>query len=271
MVTLSEYLKELRSKGRACFTKSEALKEIGISNANLNARIQRAKKKGELISPARNFYVIVTPENFTQGAPHPADLVIMLMKHLKIDYYACLLSAAQQYGAAHQKPMIFQVMVSEKMKKLRFGSVGINFLYKKSLRGLPIQEIAKKEGYLRVSSPELTAMDLILYTNKAAGLGNVATVLYELIDSINGDKLIELAKLTNAKGWVQRLGYILEQLDSDDERSAKHKARVVNKLAKYLKDIKISYLRLTPELPVKGHSRHSKWKIIENTSVESDL
>ena len=67
MVTLSEYIKELRSKGRACFTKSEALKEIGISNANLNARIQRAKRKGELISPARNFYVIVTPKFYARS------------------------------------------------------------------------------------------------------------------------------------------------------------------------------------------------------------
>ncbi|MCE2928080.1 MAG: type IV toxin-antitoxin system AbiEi family antitoxin [Candidatus Caenarcaniphilales bacterium] len=271
MTTLDDYMKKLRSEGKACFTKEEALKDLGISNVNLNARIQRAKNKGALISPSRNFYVIVVPEDLSQGAPHPADLTIMLMRHLKINYYCCLLSAAQQYGAAHQRPMIFQVMVSKRMKKLRFGSVGINFIYKKSLEGLPTLEIAKREGYLKVSSPELTAMDLILYTCKSAGLGNVATVLYELIDSISGDKLIELAKHTSGKGWVQRLGYILEQLDSDDEKKAKHKARVIAKLAKYLDEQDISYLRLTSEIGVKGCSRNSKWKIIENTTIESDL
>lgn len=271
MLTLDEYIKKIRSEGRSCFSKKEALDELGIPNANLNVRIQRLKKKGELISPARNFYVVVTPENLTQGAPNAADLVIMLMRHLKIDYYAALLSAAQQYGAAHQRPMIFQVMVSKQLQALRFGAIGINFIYKKSLKDLPVREIAKREGYLKVSSPELTAMDLILYTRKSAGLGNVATVLYELIDSIDGDKLVALAKQTDGKGWVQRLGYILEQLDSDDDKSAKHKSRVIDKLAKYLAKQEFTYIKLTPELPSKDCNRDNKWKIIENTTVESDL
>lgn len=93
-------------------------------------------------------------------------------------------------------------------------------------------------------------------------MGNVATVLYELIDSINGDKLVELAKQTNGKGWVQRLGYILEQLDSNDEKNAKHKSGVTVKLAKYLEGQKLSYIRLTPKLPVKGSKRNSQWKIL---------
>lgn len=271
MPTLASYIKNIRTQGKRSFTIDEAIAELEISKQQFADRVYYLKKTGEIISPAKGFYIIVAPEEIPQGAPNPADLVIMLMKHLKLDYYACLLSAAQQYGAAHQRPMIFQVMVSERMKKLRFGAVGINFIYKKSLEDLPTQNVAKNAGYLKVSSPELTAMDLILYTKKSAGMGNVATVLYELIDSINGDKLVELAKQTNGKGWVQRLGYILEQLDSDDEKNAKHKSGVTAKLAKYLEGQKLSFLRLTPELPVKGSRQNSKWKIIENTTVESDL
>lgn len=271
MVTLGEYIKNIRAKGRRSFTGAEAMAELGITRQQFNDRIYYLKKSGEVISPAKSFYVIVAPEEIPQGAPNPADLVIMLMKHLQLDYYTCLLSAAQQYGAAHQRPMIFQVMVNKQIKPLRFGSVGINFIYKKSLDALPTQNFAKQAGYLKVSSPELTAMDLILYTRKSAGLGNVSTVLYELIDSIDGDKLIELANQTNGKGWVQRLGYILEQLDSDDEKSAKHKTRVVSKLEKYLSKQELTYLKLTPELSSKGSNRNSKWKIIENTTVESDL
>lgn len=271
MTTLGEYIKDIRMKGKRSFTGAEAMAELGITRQQFNDRIYYLKKSGDIISPAKSFYIIVAPEEIPQGAPNPADLVIMLMKHLKLDYYTCLLSAAQQYGAAHQRPMIFQVMVNKQLQPLRFGAVGINFLYKKSLEDLPIQEFAKKAGYLKVSSPELTAMDLFLYTNKAAGLGNVATVLYELIDSIDGDKLTELARKTNGKGWVQRLGYILEQLDSDDDKSAKHKARVISKLEKYLAKQELTYLKLTPELASKGCKRNSKWKIIENTTVESDL
>lgn len=271
MATLGSYIKNIRTKGRKSFTAKEAIKELGVTQQQFNDRIHYLKKSGEIISPSRGFYIIVAPEEIPQGAPNAADLTIMLMKHLKQDYYACLLSAAQQYGAAHQRPMIFQVMVNKQMKPLRFGAIGINFIYKKSLDALPTQDFTKKVGYLKVSSPELTAMDLVLYTRKSAGLGNVATVLYELIDSIDADNLVALAKQTNGKGWVQRLGYILEQLDSDDDKSAKHKAKVIDKLAKYLAKQELTYLKLTPELPSKGCSRDSKWKIIENTTVESDL
>ncbi len=271
MIELSEYLKILRSQGRSCFTKKEALQELKIANVNLNARIQRLKKKGELISPARNFYVIVAPEDLPQGAPHPADLVIMLMRHLKRDYYACLLTAAQHYGAAHQKPMVFQVMVNKPMRKLKFASVRIHFIYKKSFKDLPAREFIKREGYLKVSSPELTAMDLLLYTRKAAGLSNVVTVLFELIDNINADKLVELAQQVNNKAWVQRLGYLLEQLQLADEKSARHKAKVVARLEKYLSKQKLSYIQLSPGLTTKGSKRNNKWMIIENTTVESDL
>jgi len=271
MILINSYLDQIRAKGRLCFTKAEAMAALGISSVNLNARIYHLKKSGKLISPARNFYVLVEPENWKFGAPNAADLVIMLMGYKGLAYYACLLTAALYYGAAHQRPMAFQVMVSERMEPLVFGGVRVDFIYKKSLASLPVRSFAAKTGYLQVSSPELTAMDLLLYPAKAAGLGNIATVLYELIPAIDPDKLLELAIQTGSKAWVQRLGYILENLDADDYEAAKHKALVILKLEQYISRSKFSYIPLTPEIPTKSCKRNSKWRLIVNTTVESDL
>jgi len=63
---------------------------------------------------------------------------------------------------------------------------------KKSLTGIPKENITVNTGYLKVSSPEVTAMDLLRYTSKSGGLNHIVTVLSELIESIDPDKLLVL-------------------------------------------------------------------------------
>jgi predicted transcriptional regulator of viral defense system len=131
------------------------------------------------------------------------------MDHLGVDYYAALLTAAQYHGAAHQKPVVFQIITNKQLKKeLEFGQVRIDCLYKKSLKDLPTQNITVSTGYLKVSSPELTALDLLMYSNKSGGLNHIATILSELVESIDSEKLIALAKQLGKDVWLQRLGYI---------------------------------------------------------------
>jgi len=85
--------------------------------AALNA-LARLKKKKEIVSPSKGYYLILTPEFRKQGCL-PADYFIDdLMQHWKKDYYVCLLTAALYYGAAHQQPQTFQVMIPDKKNLL---------------------------------------------------------------------------------------------------------------------------------------------------------
>ena len=86
----------------------------------------------------------------------------------KIDYYVSLLSAAECYGAAHQKPQIYQVMVPKRIKPIRCEKIKIDFIYKKNLKGLPINNFEGPTGYYKISSAELTAMDLLSYPNTSS-------------------------------------------------------------------------------------------------------
>lgn len=267
MSTLETYIKDLRAHGRSYFTTQKALSDLGISHAKLNSRIYRLKKKGELISPAKNLFVIVSPEYRSLGCLPPAELIPILMRYWNQEYYAGLLTAALYHGASHQKPQIFQVVVSKQIPLLVQGKVSIEFVTKKSLENLPTQDIEAKTGYLRISSPEVTAMDLLLYTHRVGGLNAIGTVLSELIESIEPKKLIVLAKNLKGKAWVQRLGWILEHIDTiDNDR----KLSLINALQEYLLTQRLFYIPLASELTVAGCARNKKWMIIENTTIESD-
>lgn len=66
-----------------------------------------------------------------------------------------------------------------------------------------------KAGYFNVSSPEITAFDLIKYVKHVGAFHNVAKVLQELSSKINPEKLVEAASFFDMP-TIQRTGYILQ-------------------------------------------------------------
>lgn len=267
MMTLDNYIKELLSKGKGYFTTQEAVEALEITNTALRLRIHRLKNQGEIVSPARNLFVAVAPEYRSLGCIPAAELAIILMKFWKQKYYAGLLTAALYHGASHQKPQIFQIIVDKQIAPIVIGKVALEFVFKKSLDGLQTQPIEAKSGYLQISSPEVTAMDLIVYSHRVGGINAIATVLSELVDVMNPGKLVLLAQTLKGKVWVQRLGWILEQIDTVDNEK---RDTLLTALQGYLGNHRLFYTPVTPELETVGCSRNEKWMIIENTSVESD-
>ncbi|HLB32957.1 MAG TPA: type IV toxin-antitoxin system AbiEi family antitoxin [Chthoniobacterales bacterium] len=269
MMNSLDYLKKTRQNGKRYFTLEQFMLDRKLSqNAALNA-IHRLKTHGDLISPVRGLYVIVPPENQSQGSIPAEDLLPILMNYLKADYYVSLLSAAQYHGAAHQKAGCFQFISNKRIKhRLEFGQIKLELIYKKCLADLPIQDITVRTGYLKIATPELVILDLLTYISKSGGLNHIATILSELIEVVNANKLIQLAEKSKKHAWVQRLGYILEHIDSMDGEKLKN---IVNILDAYLRKKKKAFIPLAPELSKKGCSREKKWMIIENTTIESDL
>jgi len=270
MICFSDYLVSVRSQGRYHFTIQQAVQDLNTSKANIMAAAYRMRKQGALISPARGLYVIVLPEHRQAGCIPAEDLVPLLMQYWNVDcYYAGLLTAALYHGASHQKPQVFQIVLNKRIKRqLQFGQIYIDCIHKHDMTQLPIQDRVVHTGYLKVSSPELTAMDLFLYPRKSGGLNHIATVLSELIEAIDVNKLITLAKQVSEKMWLQRLGYILEQIDPVDEQAQQ---KITNHLHNYLSTQKLAYVPLVPEINIKGVSRCQKWHVIENTTVGADI
>lgn len=265
----AEYLEKLRASGKRYFTTEKLIKDLGISDVAARSGLYRLKKDTKLISPISGLYVIVPPEYKPYGSIPAEKLVPIIMKHLQAEYYVALLSAANYFGAAHQKSARFQVISNKRIKhSLEFGQVAIELIYKDSLTNLPTQDFIVSTGYLKVATPELIAIDLFKYAKRAAGINHIATVLSELIESMDENKLIKLGESTNEICQIQRLGYVIEKIDVIDEDK---KQNIVNKLAEYLQNSDRPFVSLVPSISRKGYPKCKKWKIIENTDFESDL
>jgi len=264
-----EYLEDLMSSGRRYFTSKEIKEELQLSDDAAKSGLYRLKKEGKIISPLKGLYVIVPPEDRPYGSIPAEELVPIIMRHLGATYYVGLLSAAIYFGATHQKPAKFQIISNKRIKHtLKFGQVIIELIYKNSLLNLPTKDFVVSTGYLNVATPELTVLDLFKYSNRAGGISHIATVLSELIENVDADRLIVLAQNIGELNQIQRIGYIVEKIDVMDEAK---KNEMITKLFQYLKKTERSYISLVPNMPKAGVTRCKKWKIIENTDFESDL
>ena len=117
------------------------------------------------------------------------------MQHLRVPYYVALLSASELHGAAHQRPQGFQVMVRVNRRAIVCGLVRVQFIARKDLECTPVIEKNTPRGLLRASSPEATALEVVGYPEHCGGLDNVASVLSELVEAIDPQKIVAAAAL----------------------------------------------------------------------------
>jgi predicted transcriptional regulator of viral defense system len=259
---LEDFINKIRSVGRYSFSLVEIKKQFNISDKAINQNLYRLKTRKQIAQIRKGFYAIITPEYSHQGMI-PAPLFIDdLMKSLNKRYYVGLLSAAALYGAAHQQPMEFFVITEKPaLRKINTRKMKINFYVKK---GWANEDIANKKtdaGNIRLSTPELTALDLLYYT-KSIGINYTVTILKELAAEIKAAELTKTAKRYQQVAAIQRLGYLLDK-EIGDEKSA-------NALSKALIDKTIFPVALSNQKS-KNAAIDEKWKVIKNINIESDL
>jgi len=259
-----DYIHEIRKQGKCAFSIDDAVQALGKSRKAIYSSIEHLVAKQELASPARGFYVIVPPEYQVIGCLPAEFFIPSLMTYWQCDYYACLLTAASYHGASHQAVMVFQVMVNKPRPAITCGRVKVKFIGNKNLAFTPTQKISTRMSMLTASTPEGTAMDLLNYPDQSGGLNHVLTVLAELHENMQVDKLLALIKSSPVLAWQQRLGYMLEMLDAQE---------LANALKENLsKQKRVDYIAFDPDSKVTSMTpRNKTWKIIENTELESDI
>jgi len=261
MASARDYINDLSAAGRHHFTTGEAVAALGGSIVAVRAALRRSSRRGEIAAPYRGFFVIVPPEYRRLRCLPPEQFIPHLMKHLGVQYYVALLSAAELHGAAHQRPQRFQVMVPKNRRPIECGEVRIQFVARHDLERTPVVEMNTPRGRMRVSSPEATAVELVGYADQCGGLDNVASVLSELVESLNAPKLLNAARLCPVV-WSQRLGYLLEMTNHTELASA---------LADHVRTQGATLAPLVRAKPMTGAPRAERWKLAVNASVESDV
>jgi hypothetical protein len=83
------------------------------------------------------------------------------MSHLGHAYYVCLLSAAEAHGFAHQRPQVFQVMTSTRLRDRSLDRVRLSFISSSDVPDRPVVTKNTPTGTMRLSTTEGTALDLV--------------------------------------------------------------------------------------------------------------
>ncbi len=235
--------------------------ELGVSLTATRSALRRLKKKRLVATPYRGFHVVIPPEHQRLGCLAAEQFVPQLMDRLGIPYYAGLLTAARYHGAAHQQPQIFQVVVPKNRPPIHCGLVEVGFVARRNAAAIPAQRVNTPRGFLRISSPEATAYDLVGYPGHCGGLDNVATVLSELGESLDPGRLSSLGELSPIP-WSQRLGFLLDLV----EHSSRSKA-----LADFVENHATETAVLVPGGSKASARRNARWKLLINAALEPDL
>ena len=257
---LDIYLKEVRSQGRYAFTLDELKNVFQMQYPAIKQRIRRLKLKNEIAVIRQGFYVIVPAEYSKQGVLPPYLFIDDLMKSLNKPYYVGLLSAAALYGAAHQQPMGYTVITQGPAPR-NIDKLNILFFPKQIFLQEGIIQQKTAAGYINVSSPERTALDIFDYIHKL-GINRITTILQELAEAMKPTALAKIANQFQNTAAIQRLGYIL-----DNEAGI---GKLSDALYKILIERQFFVIPLSPQKEKKGEI-DSKWKIIKNMEIESDL
>src|SRR3990167_8363071 len=191
-IKAKDYIDQLTARGEISFTTQKMHDEMDITTKAVERNIYRLKRKGEIVAIAKGYYLILTPEFRKLGCLPPNYFIDDLMRHWQQNYYVGLLSAALYFGAAHQQPQIFQVMVDGYRRPIHCGHVKIEFITKKTLLNVPLTQLKTRTGSMNIATAETCVMDLCLFIRRSGGISHVATVLDELVESINPVALKQL-------------------------------------------------------------------------------
>jgi predicted transcriptional regulator of viral defense system len=259
---LSAWVDQLQGSGRYSFLRLQAIDATGLSAEAVRKSLQRLAKRKRVAKVKDYFYVIVPIEYVNAGAPPTPWYVADLMQAIGQPYYVGLLSAAALHGASHHQPQEFQIITSGPQRPLHVARQRIRFFEKRSMEETPVTEVKTPTGFIRVSSPEATALDLVRYSKAAGHLGNVATVLGDLAERMKPDVLLNTAEKQDDIPTAQRLGFLLDLIEA---------TALADPLAAYIAKKRPRAVRLRTDHPVAGASQNKRWRVYVNETVEAEL
>lgn len=265
-LSIRNWVESLASKGRHSFSLNDVRNTfVNDTEAAIKLKLTRLSGKGKVISIHKGYYLIITPQYASRGILPPSLFIDGLMKYLERPYYVGLLSAAGFYGAAHQQPQEYFVFTDfPVLRPTSKKNIRINYISKRMITEHHLEKIKTETGFIKVSNPALTALDLVQFDKRIGGLDRAATVLNELAEAIRPMQITENLLQEVPVTAIQRLGFLLEVILKKD--IGKH-------LYDQCKKAGLEFFRipLRTSRPGKGFSSDERWKVIANSEIEIDL
>jgi predicted transcriptional regulator of viral defense system len=258
-------MRQLQAQGKTIFSRDEA-ELIGISESipttYLNIILSNLVKAGRIIRLRRGLYA-----GFGLFAGqihvHPFAIATRLVEPSFISHW----SALQHHGLTEQIPQIITASsgskvftpsmrsVEKKSEKHAWIIQGVRYEYfqVKPNKFFGLEEIwVDQDSRVPMTDQERTVIDLFACSSLFGGIGEVLGIVEQALPRLNLKKLVEYALMYGEKSLCKRLGWVLEQLQTD--------AILLEPLLKIQNK---SYCYLDPKLPKEGKPNR-RWMIVEN-------
>jgi len=266
LIKISDWVNQQLAKGKYSFSLTYLHDTMpDKSNNSIKMALKRLVDKNKIISVYKGFYIIIPPSYSNLGLLPPTMFMNDLMKYLGRSYYISLLSAAALQGAAHQQPQIDFVCTNlPSIRDTNKSGIHIKYVSKRNFPKLHLIQKKTESGYVSLSDPILTCLDLINYHKTIGGLNRASTVINELSEEIiENDITIDILQLASYAD-IQRLGYLWEY-ECDQEGLANTLFKILKKSLGSLKTYK-----LNPSKGIQMKNMNNRWKISVNAKIEMD-
>ena len=261
---VKSYIKELVAVEEYSFSLEELRRNTDKSGASLKLELARLIAKKEILNLRKEFYLIITPRYSSFGKIPVQLYAEKLFKFLNRNYYLGLYSAARIHGAGHQQVQREYLMIEQpKLGDIKKSNLDIRFL---TTSNWPKSNLIKERsdaGEYQMSSPMLTAVDLIHHQSKLGGLNRMLAILEELLEEVNEEDLAKLLTWYSNRSSLQRLGFLMEELSTNETMS--------KKLFQHVRERPYYPILLSPNSNQRSGAVDNRWKVDVNIKLDSDL
>ncbi|MFD2037466.1 type IV toxin-antitoxin system AbiEi family antitoxin [Belliella marina] len=264
MMRVADFVENCLAYEQYAFSWDELKVKIPKTDVALRHELGRLSKKKEILALRQGFYLILPPRYKGFGKLPLEFYVEELFKFLDKPYYIAFFSAAAFHGASHQQVQQSYLMTKiPNLRDIKKGNIYLSISATSKWPNKNIQQRKSDAGIFNISSPALTAIDLIHYQSKMGGLNRILAILEELAESMTTEDIQELLQWYPHTSSIQRLGFLLEELIEGNTLTLP--------LKDYLKNQNYFPVLLSPEKNRKPGGANNTWKVDANIELESDL
>lgn len=203
-----QFIESKLAVGIVSFSMTDLTESTGLSKIAASNQLLHLGDRVIRVTPRQAFFLIITPEHRTFGAP-PVDLWLDdYFAWLGRPYYLALQSAAAVHGSSQQAIQETQVMTDVPMRNILFSRIRLNFYTKSGILKSLTQQVSNAAAPLTVSTPETTALDLVRYAGSIGGIERAAETIQPMIPLMRIRELREMLDAEKELASAQRLGHI---------------------------------------------------------------
>ena len=235
-MTLSDYIQENLSFARYSFSIEECSNRLGKSLGSLRSSLAYHVKKGNVVCIQKGFYLIMDTLHKRVGKLPIGLYIDHLFGYVQKDYYVGLFTASALHGARHQAVFLDYVITKApytgfknrksddiifharshwpplELEEHKRSNVSIYSSYQNVVKRKNLWVKLSDSGTYLVSSPALTAVDLIHYQNKLGGVNRILANIEELSEKMTIEDIETLLSWYPQKSTLRRFGFLLEYL-----------------------------------------------------------